>query len=145
MSASKALKTEDPPSIYGDVANKQLIAEQNDLNREVIAHRRQLIFQEFVSSGRLCEGSCANSFSHQASIEILSARDFRHPNMLLSISKPKLVIRYKLLKPNDQLVLLKGQTNAVQNSNSMHDTFEFTVHFAFSFIVVILVSRRWIF
>lgn len=116
--------------------NDQLIAEHNDLNRELVDRRREVILKDFENSFRLYEVD--GSFSRQASIEIVSANDFLHPNTLLTL-RPRLLIRYKLLKSNNE-VILKGETDAVQNSSTIHSTIEFTVQFIVAFVAVIFVS-----
>lgn len=116
--------------------NDQLIAEHNDLNRELVDRRREVILKDFENSGRLYED---DGSSRQASIEIVSANDFLHPNTILTLEQPRLLIRYKLLKSNNE-VILKGETDAVQNSSTIHSTIEFTVQFIVAFVAVIFVS-----
>ena len=122
----------------------QTIRQRNDFRRDVLCRQRELIRKDFENSGRLYQ-DCCRKWSNHASIEIISADGFLHPNILFSMTQPRLMIRYRLIKTSSKgkdVVVLKGHTDRVMKTPAIGSTIEFAVHFTATFVVIIFVSTQ---
>jgi hypothetical protein len=122
----------------------QTIRQRNDFRRDVLCRQRELIRKDFENSGRLYQ-DCCRKWSNHASIEIISADGFLHPNILFSMTQPRLMIRYRLIKTSSEgndVVVLKGHTDRVMKTPAIGSTIEFAVHFTATFVVIIFVSTQ---
>ena len=122
---------------------EQMIAEQNDLFREIDEKRRELIRKEFEPM--LCLFDTSDSWDHQAHIEIVSADGFSEPNLLLCAPfGTKIMIRFKVYScdcSGKEGIVSKGVTNSVQNNPSTPCSLEFVTFFNLAFIVIAFVSN----
>lgn len=101
--------------------------------------RRQLSWQEVNDT--------EHAFDYQTHVEIVSANGFTQPNILFSAPfGSSLVIRYKILKPNEsgrkQDVVLKGSTNKLQSYDVFSTSIRFCLSFFVAFICIGIVSTR---
>eukprot|EP00804_Cyclotella_cryptica_P006547 CCRYP_012814-RA/>CCRYP_012814-RA protein AED:0.03 eAED:0.01 QI:0/0/0/1/1/1/2/0/487 len=118
-----------------------LIAEYNNLQRENIDQRRELLRKEFEDSGRLYDECC--NWTSQASVEIVSAKGFCVPNMFLRVPfGSNLMIRYKVkaINGSESVTVLKGYTDSAQSFCVLSNSLEFIVHFTMTLVVVFFVA-----
>ena len=120
-----------------------LIDKQNDFNMELMDQRRNCIYKECERTGRLYKNSSSDCSTH-AYIEIVSASNFAHPNMLLTMPfGASLKISYKLTKTTHdgrKEVVRKGHTDSVRRFSPIYNSIEFIVQFVVAFVIVLFVS-----
>ena len=119
------------------------LAEQNNLDREILERRRGDIRKEFQAFD--CMHQHEASWDMQAHVEIVSASGFDASNFLLSAPHgPSVVIRYRVIKPGwnnkAEEIISKGVTSTVHSYSTVCGTLEFVTRFVTTFVFIAFVS-----
>jgi hypothetical protein len=118
-----------------------MIAEQNNIEKEAVDERRDLIRKEFESFDCMYENE--GPWRNQAHIEIVSVEGFAQSNILLCMPLgSNIAVHYRVLKFGGQIkkdgVMIKGATSNAQNY-SVSDFLEFMTQFVVALIGVSFV------
>eukprot|EP00986_Skeletonema_menzelii_P009877 scaffold4619_cov146-Skeletonema_menzelii.AAC.2 len=121
-----------------DEGDCTLNLKRNRISEEKRRQLRQLSWKEVDDAEYV--------FDYQTHVEIVSANGFTQPNILFSAPfGSTLIIRYKILKPNLQDVVLKGSTNKLQSYDAFSTSIKFCASFFVAFICIGFVSHIYFF